>query len=222
MNEENQVLEEEINQQEEVAQEQEAPKNDVQINWERANDLLKHNQQRIEELERQLQQKNQPAEEADEFESLDPEDLTTNDKAKKLNRRIKDLEKTLKEQIQRNEQERIAHLESLARSKYDDYDYVVNNYAIPLIKNDPALAYKIQNSKNPVETAYKLGKLSDEFEETTVKQPINPKAEKILKNTSRPQSVHAVPESLKTQADKYSNMSPREIWEESQKYAKRA
>ena len=97
----------------------------------------------------------------------------------------------------------------------------MEHFALPMIKNDPALAYKIQQSKNPAETAYKLGKLSDGYEETMTKAATSPKAEKILKNSQRPTSSNAAG-SLKTQADKYSNMSPADIWAESQKYARRA
>ena len=64
------------------------------------------------------------------------------------------------------QQQTLANDEQRARDKYDDYDYVLETYAIPLIKNDPALAYKIQSSKNPAMTAYKLGKLSDDYEES--------------------------------------------------------
>jgi hypothetical protein len=97
----------------------------------------------------------------------------------------------------------------------------METFALPMIKNDPALAYKIQNSKNPAETAYKLGKISDDYEGTMNKAAVSPKAEKILKNSQRPTSSNAAG-TLKTQADKYSNMSQADIWTESQKYAKRA
>jgi uncharacterized protein GlcG (DUF336 family) len=99
---------------------------------------------------------------------------------------------------------------------------VIENHALPMIKNDPALAYKIQQSKNPAETAYKLGKLSDSYEETVAKQPTSQKAEKIIKNSQRPVSSNAAGTSLKSMASDVSKMSPQQIWEESQKYARRA
>jgi hypothetical protein len=201
---------------------------DVDKNWERANEVLKLQKQRIEELESRIAQ--QPAkqmvqEEPDEFDNLDPNDYLTVDKAKKLAEKLaekKALEAAKKMVGEYAQQQNIAQDEQRARSKYEDYDYVVENFAIPLIKNDPALAYKVQNSKNPAEVAYKLGKLSDDYEESIMKQQTNPKAEKILKNASRPVSGNAVGAPLKTQADNFSKMSKQEIWELSEKYARRA
>lgn len=90
-----------------------------------------------------------------------------------------------------------------------------------MIKNDPALAYKIQNSKNPAETAYKLAKISDEYEQANQEvAKTSPKAEKILKNSSRPSSGPAAGTSLKSQADDFSKMSKQEIWAMSEKYAR--
>jgi hypothetical protein len=97
----------------------------------------------------------------------------------------------------------------------------MQTYVLPMIKNDPVLAYKIQHSKDPAATAYKLGKLSDDYEENMAEKTVSPKAEKILKNSQRPTSSNAAG-SLKTQADKYANMSQAEIWAESQKYARKA
>jgi len=118
------------------------------------------------------------------------------------------------------QQQNIAQDENRARSKYDDYDYVIENFAVPLIKNDPALAHKIQMSKNPAETAYRLGKLSDDYDASLQKQEVSPKAEKILKNSQRPVSSNAVGTPLKNQADNFSKMSKQDIWQMSERYAK--
>jgi hypothetical protein len=223
--------------QEEVAQEQqvqeqvevkEEPKEDPNvINWRQANEVMRLQKQRIDELERAQQMHVQQAavvEEPDEFASEDPENYITVEKARRMAEKA--AEKKAKVYAQQAVQEyaqkqTIAMSEERARTKYDDYDYVMENFAVPMIKNDPALAYKIQQSQNPAETAYKLGKLSDSYEETMTKTAPSPKAEKILKNSQRPTSSNAAG-SLKTQADKYANMSPAEIWSESQKYARRA
>jgi hypothetical protein len=112
--------------------------------------------------------------------------------------------------------------EQKAKQTHEDYDYIVENFSIPLIKNDPALAHKVMTSKNPAETAYKLGKLSDSYEEQMAKAGTNPRAERILKNSQRPTSVNALPTSLKTTADSYSKMSKEDIWKQSQEYSRKA
>ncbi len=199
------------------------------INWRQANEVMRLQKQRIDELERShqeyAQQRQVPvAEEPDEFAGEDPDNYITVDKARRMAEKA--AEKKAKAYAQQAVQEyaqkqTVAMSEERARSKFEDYDYVMENYALPMIKNDPALAYKIQQSKNPAETAYKLGKLSDSYEESMTKAAPSPKAEKILKNSQRPTSSNAAG-SLKTQADKYSNMSQADIWAESQKYARRA
>lgn len=212
----------------EVVEVKEEPKEDPNvINWRQANEVMRLQKQRIEELEKQHQysQKQAPVqEEPDEFANEDPENYITVEKARRMAEKA--AEKKAKAYAQQAvqeyaQQQTVAMSEERARSKFDDYDYVMENFALPMIKNDPALAYKIQQSKNPAETAYKLGKLSDSYEETMAKAPPSPKAEKILKNSQRPTSSNAAG-SLKTQADKYANMSPADIWSESQKYARRA
>jgi hypothetical protein len=181
----------------------------------------------IEALKERMHQLATPApkaEEPDEFELADPDDYVTMGKAREMAKKLASREakheakKIIDEYTQ---QQNIANDELRARAKYEDYDYVIENYALELIKNDPALAYKVQMSKNPAEVAYKLGKLSDKFEEANVKQT-SPKAEKILKNSARPVSSHSGQTTLKSQAETYARMSPAEIWAESQAYARKA
>lgn len=206
---------------------QEVPtKKDVDINWERANEALRLQKQRIEELESRLAKQVQvKPEEPDELDKLDPSDYLTVEQALKLVDKKAEKKAELKAREVVEEfvnQQKIVQDEQRMRSKYEDFDYVIENFAIPIIKNDPALAHKIQMSKNPAEAAYKLAKISDEYEESTVKQQTSPKAEKILKNSSRPVSSNAVSHPLKSQADDFSKLSPQQIWEMSQKFAKRA
>lgn len=196
-------------------------------NWEEAREVLKLQKQRIEELEAKLVQQMKPAkqEEPDEFENLDPDDYMTVGKAKEFAKKLvaKEAAQTAKQIVNEYaQQQKLVQDELRMRSKHEDFDYVVENFAIPMIKNDPALAYKIQTSKNPAETAYKLAKLSDEYEEIQMKQQTSPKAEKVLKNASRPVSANAVSSSLQNQSDDFSKMNPNQIWEMSQKFAKRA
>lgn len=198
-----------------------------QINWKKANEALRLQQQKIAELESRLQESQKPVqkEETDEFANLDPDDYMTVGKARSMAEKLvekKAVEAARKIVQEYAQQQNISNDEQRCRSKYEDFDYVIENYALPLIKNDPALAYKIQQSKNPAETAYKLGKLTDDYEETTMKQSTSPKAEKVLKNTSRPISGNAVGSPLKTQAENFSKMSPDQVWAMSQKYARGA
>jgi hypothetical protein len=229
--EEENVPEQEVQEQPEQVEEQVVntpePKEDQnQINWRQANEVMRLQKQRIDELEKDRQERFKPVqevEEPDEFANEDPDNYITVAKARQM--ADKAAEKKAKAFAQQAVQEyaaqqNVAQSEDRARSKYEDYDYVIENFVLPQIKNDPALAYKISQSKNPAETAYKLGKL-DTFEDSMTKSAPSPKAEKILKNSQRPTSSNAAG-SLKTQADKYSNMSPADIWAESQKYARRA
>lgn len=224
---ESQVQERESIPQEEEQIQPEAAKASVDVNWERANEVLRLQKQKIEELEARLSQIAQPKaiEEPDEFDKLDPEDYLTVAKAKDLAKKTasKEAQQAAKKIVEQYVHEQnLVQDESRMRSKYEDYDFVIDNYVLPELKNNPALAYKIQQSKNPAETAYKLGKLSDQYEESTMKKEVSPKAEKIMKNTSRPLSSSAASSHLKNQATDFSKMSKQDIWEMSQKYARGA
>ncbi len=229
------VQQEEIQSSSESAQVLEQNQNNPPENWRAANEVLRLQKQRIEDLELRLQQQekvekqNQVVEEEDEFAKLDQEDYLTVGKARLLAEKLAEKKgrKAAEEIIQKYMQEQnVSNDEQKARSKYEDYDYIVENFAVPLIKNDPALAHKVMTSKNPAETAYKLGKLSDNYEDQMGKQIVSPRAEKILKNTSRPVSGAAIGSPLKTQSDHFSKLDSRDygdrqkIWEMSQKYAK--
>lgn len=202
-----------------------APRGNADHNWDQVRQVLQMQKQEIEELKKRLEEKVKPIpqEEPDELDGLDPQDYVTVEKAAKLaekkaeKKAVQAARQIVEEYIH---QQTVQSDEQRMRSKHEDYDYIVENFAIPLIKNDPALAHKIQTSKNPAETAYKLGKLSDAYEEQTVKQKNSNKAEKILKNSSRPVSATSVGTPLKNQADQFTNLSPSQIWEMSQKYAR--
>lgn len=212
----------------EVVETKAEPKEDPNtVNWRQANEVMRLQKQRIDELESERQERAQariPVEEPDEFANEDPDNYITVAKARQMLE--KTAEKKAKAMAQQAvqeyaQQQTVAMSEEKARTKYEDYDYVMETFALPMIKNDPALAYKIQHSKNPAETAYKLGRLSDDYEAGMTKAAPSPKAEKILKNSQRPTSSNAAG-SLKSQADKYANMTQADIWAESQKYARRA
>lgn len=230
--EENEIAEEQI-EQVETQQEtisQDLPKKDVEHNWNEAREVFRLQKQRIEELEARLHQPPPQAmqEEKDELDALDPDDSITVAQARAIRESAKkeaskEATKASKQLLEEHfRQQHILQDEERMRSKHDDFDYVMEKFAIPMIQNDPALAYKIQGSKNPAEAAYKLAKISDEYEEVSMKQQISPKAEKILKNSSRPVSSNAVGSPLKNQAEDFSKMSQQDIWSMSQKYARQA
>lgn len=205
---------------------QEIPqKNNENINWERANEVMRLQKQRIDELEEKFAKQQEKPPEPDPLEKMDPSEYVTVEQARALVDKSAEKKAEIKARQVVQEfanQQKVIQDEQRMRSKYEDFDYVVENFAIPMIKNDPALAHKIQISKNPAEAAYKLAKISEEYEESMGKQQTSPKAEKIIKNAQRPVSSNAVSTSLKTQADDYSKLSPQQIWEMSQKFAKGA
>jgi len=201
----------------------------AEINWKQANEVMRLQKQRIEELEARNAPKSaivEEEQEIDELEGLDSEDVITVEKHRKIResdkkRAEKVAAKTAKQIVNEYmQQQSVSQDETRMRAKCEDYDYVMENFAIPMIKNDPALAYKVQNSKNPAEIAYKLAKISDEYEMATMKQQTSPRAEKVLKNSQRPTSVNAANNSLKSQAEDFSKLSPQQTWEMSQKYAR--
>lgn len=223
------VAQEEVPEEQQVAEAQKEQPKDADHNWQEANRVLKLQQQKIAELEMRLNQplpQAQPVvEEKDEFADLAPDDYLTVDKARRMAEKMaeKKGKEAARQMIQEYaQQQQVQQDEVRARTKYEDYDYVVENYAIPLIKNDPALAHKIQHSKNPAETAYKLGKLSDSYEESAAKQVTSPKADKIIKNSQRPVSANALGNPLKTQADQFAKLSKEEVWAQSQQFARGA
>lgn len=215
-------------QQEQVIEQpvQAAPKKEVDSNWARANEVLKLQKQRIEELEARIAQQTPKLEpEVDEFANLDPDEPLTVKQFREMHKKsvTKEAEAAAKKLVQEYaHQQKVVDTERDMRDKHEDYDYIIENFVVPLIKSDPALAYQINNSPNPAKTAYKLGKLSDAYEEANMTKATSPKAEKILKNVSRPVSSAAVGPPLKSQAEDFSKMSQAQVWEMSQKYARQA
>lgn len=200
---------------------QNVEKTPAEINWEQTRTVLQMQKQRIEELEQRLNKPAPVEEEVDEFEDLEPTDYVTVEKAKKLaDRQAKSAAREIVHEYM--QKQNLSNDEQRMRSTHEDYDYVIEHYAAPLIRNDPALAHKIQTSKNPAETAYRLGKLADNYEAPEMAKENTKKVEKILKNSARPTSGNALGTPLKGQADSVLKMSPQQIWEQSQKYARGA
>jgi hypothetical protein len=216
---------EQVAQAEPQTQQQEHVESDSTINWKKATATMAAQKQEIEALKAYLQQAEQrkayEAQQAQEkAEEMDPDEPITYQKANTIaERKAKEMAGKLLDEYK--QQHALESDEARMRSKHDDYDYVLETYAVPLIKKDPALAYKIQQSRTPAETAYKLGKLSDEYEANMAKKDISPKAEKVLKNVNRPTNSNAVG-NLKNQSEEATQLSPQEIWARSQKYARQA
>lgn len=212
-----------------VAKPEQTPKqNDADRNWERARAVMEAQKAELDayRTERIAQQKKAEQDEDDEFAKMPQDELLTLAQAKKLAEKqakkiLKQYSEEFEQRNKQNEQQRLLNeSETRMRTKHDDYDYIITNFALPQINNDPALAYQVQMSKDPAAAAYKLGKLSDSYEEQSNQRAVSPKAEKILKNTARPASGNTVSGPLKGQAEEISKMSHQQVWELSQSYAK--
>lgn len=207
---------------------QEAPKpvqdKSEEINWARARNVLKAQAAEIEELKRTVEKSKKI--EPDDFEGIDKDDYITLEQAQRLAE--KKAESKAKEIAQNIVEERLRvvegeRLEEKTRSKFTDYDYVIDNFAIPLIENNPALAQAIKSSPNWAEMAYRYAKSSPEYEAEMAKRQTNTKAvEKVTKNTERPLSANATGSSLKEAVESFSQMSPEDVWRTSRQYARRA
>jgi len=211
--------------QEEVKQDVKPAESPENIHWKQAREVMQSQKAEIEALRRQMEDlaKVKAPPEPDEFADFDPNDQITFAQATKLaEKKAKEAANVSRQHIEQQMQiERKVHnAEAEARAKFSDYDYIVNNFTIPQVQKDPALAHKIAQSSNPALTAYKLGKLSDEYEAQNVQQKVDPKAAKIMKNSDRPTSSHAAGAPLKSQVGDVSKMSSAQIWEMSQKYAR--
>lgn len=212
-------------------QEEQQEKAPVENHWEQARNVMKAQKAELDALKAHIQEMQQKLtappkqEEPDEFAGIAPDDVLTFEQAKKLAEKLatKRAEETAKKIVQEYQQQAShSSQEQKMREVYEDYDYVVEKYAIPMIQNNPALAQALKASPNPFKLAYQMAKSSDDYEASMTKQQTSPKAEKILKNSNRPTSVQSVSPSLKQQAQDFSKMSQQDIWQQAQKYARQA
>lgn len=209
---------------EEVSQESSSDKN-----WKQARSVMADQKREIEELKALMNQMSQAQqapeeEEVDDFDDADEDDYVTVAKAKQIAEKAKitaekhaykAAEKVLKQHMHN---QNISTSQDRARAKYDDYDDIIQNYTIPLIKNDPALAHKINTSKDPALAAYRAGKISDEYLESSAPK-MSAKAEKVVRNSQQPASSHAG-QGLKAQVAALSeNMTQDQVWALAQQYA---
>lgn len=202
---------------------------DQEINWKRANDVMRAQKYKIEELEKKLASLPAPVKpiepqtvvDDDDFE-IDPDDYVTGAMLKKMHAKTAKLEKELRQTREQSaakaQQELIARSEAVLKSQLPDYDAVIENFTLPLIQSDPATAQLIKMSADPAALAYSLGKT--ELLKQSAAAEKNPTAQKILKNSAKPSSVFASGNSLKSQAESFSNLSPSEIWKLSEQYSR--
>jgi len=210
---EEQVVEEvaqETSQAEPTAQ-AEAPEqpssNDADKNWVQVRQALKEQQNRIAQLQSRLEQQNAPK---DELAELNDDDVVTVAQAKKLaERHARESALKIVKEHEKSSQEK----EVMAR--FSDYKEVIETYLKPQIEENPDLLKAIYETKNPFLTAYQMAKAS--APEQTVSNP--KKAERIMKNASRPLSAAAAP-GLQGEAATFAQMKPEEIWKMSQSFAK--
>lgn len=193
---------------------------DQDHNWKQARQVMGAQAKEINELKEALAAMRERKAEVEE--QYDPDDYATyTGVEKKVTKYTKDLQgkiEQLEKKLHQTEQEK---LESTMRTRYDDYDYVIEKFAIPMIEKDQSLAASLKASSNPYKLAYRLAKSSDEYEAAQSKKS-SKLAEKAEKNASRPLSANADGGSLKDKALQFTNMSAADIWKMSQSYARNA
>lgn len=203
---------------------QEPPKEDV--NWKKARDIMKAQAMQLTELKKELEGMKSPV--RDEFEGIDKDDYITFEQAQRLaeknaGKTAHDIaSKIVEEKMHLVEGER---LEEKARDKYSDYDYVIDNFAIPMIEKNPALAQAIKLSKNCAETAYRFAKASPEYEAVIAKRNKSgsqQEVDKVMKNQERPMPSSTAGASLQSQVEQFASMSPEDVWKKAKEYSRKA
>lgn len=214
----------------EDAQEQsEATPNSADRNWEEFRSVAKAQKmeietqrEQIERLTKQLEEIQKPKEpEPDEWDGYDPDDYAKVEHVKKSSSEVKKLKEQLASLQAKLNQAEIQRQENETRAKHQDYDYVIDEFGIPMIKKNPALRQALKAMPNWAEMAYEMAKATPEYKEA-MQGKTSPAADKVLKNAKRPTSVNAASSSVKQKVDAFSTMSPAEIWAKSQEYARRA
>lgn len=209
------------------SQGEEKAQNSAEYNWRELRSVaqtqkmeIESQKSEIETLKTRLEEINKPKE-VDEWEGYDPDDYAKVEHVKKSTSEMKQLKKQLASMQQKLQITEAERKENEARSKFDDYDYVIDNFGIPMIKKNPALGQALKALPNWAEMAYEMAKATPEYK-AAQSNVTAPKAEKVIKNTERPTSINAAPASVKKQVDVFSSLSPSEVWKKSQEFARRA
>jgi chemotaxis protein histidine kinase CheA len=237
------IVEQEVEQQPEAQVEQKSRGSQEQ-NWQKANEIMSYQQRQIEELQKQLSAPKviAPVEEPDEFDKLDGDDLLTVKQARALAEKqakraarqtydeiVKENEiKSQKEVQARKAQEhqvkmsKLDQFEKDMRDAHDDFDDIVDNFALPLMNKNPAYKQLVFEADDPAQEAYILGQMIARRNGKIAAAPMSPKAEKIVKNATRPLSGNAIGAPNKGQKDTNQMKPGSDVWEMSQKYARAA
>jgi len=210
----------------EKKEEQKTDHHNVDKNWSKARSVMKAQQTEIEALKQQLYKLT--PKEKEEFDDIDKDDYVTFGQAQRLAEKKAQKEaQRIASQIVEEKMSIISgkEQEKLAREKYPDYDYVIDNFAIPMVENNPALAHALKAMPNFAEVAYNMAKSSPEYnmeiQKRQQKEGIKA-AEKVIENSQKPASINAAPSSLSSSVSNFANMSKEEIWRLSKEYASKA
>jgi len=124
------------------------------------------------------------------------------------------------EQQQRYQEElnslKYENLENRARLQHSDYNEVMENFSIPLLRNNRDFARAFQAAENPAEFAYELGRMQQAMQvrEPSPPEPqINRQAERIVENARKPGTLSSARGGQPTlsQADYIAKMSDKEF-----------
>ena len=219
----------------EVQQEQEAPKpvdDKQEKNWravrQRLTELERENKEKDELLKRALQmQQAQPMVQAKEEPEDPDEDYIPKGKVKKLARKeVEPIEKRLEELEAKLAQQKQMDLVQSLRSKYPDFDDVVNPETIALFEEkEPELANTIAELKDPYKIgmqSYKFIKASGLIGDVPGKRHAKEAEKKLEKNAKTVQSPQAYDKRPMAQAFRLTEAEKTKLYEEMMQYGNMA
>ena len=130
---------------------------------------------------------------------------------------VENFRQAQKEQQQRYNEEltalRYENLENRARLQHSDYNEVMEQYSIPLLRNNRDFARAFQAAENPAEFAYTLGKMQMTSQPEPPQQQVNQHAERIVENARKPSTLSSARGGQPTlsKADYYAQMSDKDF-----------
>lgn len=101
--------------------------------------------------------------------------------------------------------------EENARRQYPDYDDVLEQLVVPMVKANPKLIDIIDSSPNPALMAYRLGTSSEAYIAYQRQNATKKVADKIEKNLSKPKTLSGAGQTSKPKQKSFSNMSSAEF-----------
>jgi hypothetical protein len=158
-----------------------------EYNFREMRKVLEQQQQEIRELKETRYSQNSPNQETEEdsLQGLRKDDFLTVAQAEKL---------ALRKAEELLQQREIDKQEEVERYRHSDYDSVVTSENVQkLIEDDQDLKAALRSAPNPYSTAYKLIKKSSFYthkEEAEKRKSME--AEKLIKNSTKPQSSNSV------------------------------